>query len=293
MSILDIYATDHRGITFIVEMQVAYVASIFKRFTYYVGKEYGGQIESGDDYPKLRPVIFIGVLDFVLLEETEADKNKQDNGNENFSENENSPDDDLEKAQADVDKSLIDRASTVEKKHSYLSCHKILDVETHANILQDMSFYFIELPRFTKKEHELVHILDKWVYFIKNAKDLDVIPDHVDEPDLHTAYELANQFGWKQEDLQQYEYRGIKIQDQRGAITHAQNKGLVQGREEGREEGHREGHEKGLEEGRRKGEESAMLKVAQSMLAMELPLEQIIEATGLSAAQIKDTVDLT
>jgi len=245
-SILDIYATDHKGFTFIVEMQVANVAGIAKRFTYYVAKEYAGQIRSGEEYPELSPVIFIGVLDFVLFEdESEQDqKDEDENG--------------LECEEIDVD-------SEVERKHEYLSCHKILDVESHENHLRDMAFYFIELPKFTKSadEDELTHVLDKWIYFIRHAEDLDVIPEHVSEPDLQTAYKMADQFGWEKEDLDQYEYRGIKIQDERGALILAEEKG------------------------REEGMESAALKIARNMLSIGIPIEQIIQATGLSAGQIE------
>ena len=63
-SIIDVRATDERGVTFIVEMQVAEPAGFDKRVLYYTSKDYAGQINIGDEYPKLRPVYFIGVLDF-------------------------------------------------------------------------------------------------------------------------------------------------------------------------------------------------------------------------------------
>jgi len=262
LSILDVYATDHRGFTFIVEMQVAYVASILKRFTYYVAKEYAGQISSGQDYRRLTPMIFIGIFDFVLQDD--KDKNSQDDSNESCTEVQNDE-------SVHTEKGVEEQKLAIEKKHNYLSCHQLLDIETHENRLKDMAFYFIELPRFTKKEHELVNILDKWVYFIRHAKDLDVIPDHVYEPDLQTAYELADQFGWEREDLRQYEYRSMRIQDKRGALTFAK----WEGREEGREEG------------RAEGEEAAALKIAHSLLSIGLPIEQIMQTTELSAEQIR------
>lgn len=63
-SIIDVRATDEKGSTFIVEMQVAEPAGFDKRVLYYTSKDYAGQINSGDDYPLLRPVYFIGVLNF-------------------------------------------------------------------------------------------------------------------------------------------------------------------------------------------------------------------------------------
>lgn len=63
-SIIDVRATDENGLTFIVEMQVAEPAGFDKRVLYYTSKDYAGQINSGENYPLLRPVFFIGVLDF-------------------------------------------------------------------------------------------------------------------------------------------------------------------------------------------------------------------------------------
>jgi predicted transposase/invertase (TIGR01784 family) len=63
-SIIDVKATDEKGATFIVEMQVAEPAGFDKRVLYYTCKDYAGQIHIGEEYPKLRPVYFIGVLDF-------------------------------------------------------------------------------------------------------------------------------------------------------------------------------------------------------------------------------------
>ena len=63
-SIIDVRATDEKGATFIVEMQVAEPAGFDKRVLYYTSKDYAGQINIGEEYPKLRPVYFIGVLDF-------------------------------------------------------------------------------------------------------------------------------------------------------------------------------------------------------------------------------------
>ena len=63
-TIIDVKATDEKGSTFIVEMQVAEPAGFDKRVLYYASKDYAGQINIGDEYPKLRPVYFIGVLNF-------------------------------------------------------------------------------------------------------------------------------------------------------------------------------------------------------------------------------------
>ncbi len=66
-SILDIKCRDHRGVSYIVEMQVQKVAAFLQRIQYNAAKAYAQQIERGDDYPKLNQVIAITITDFVLF----------------------------------------------------------------------------------------------------------------------------------------------------------------------------------------------------------------------------------
>lgn len=223
MTILDIQATDKRGITYIIEMQIEHVAGAKKRFMYYTTKAYSSQIKRGEDYPKLNQVIFIGILDFVLFER--------------------------------------------EKNKDYLSRHQILNVQTHEQELEDLEFTFIELPKFKLAEDEVSTLLEKWVYFIKHAKDLEVVPPHVDDEALQTAYETAEQFGWTSADLEAYEYRGIKIQDERGALELAEWRGEQRGETRGRTAERQE--------------------TARRMKADGLEVELIARYTGLSLEEVE------
>ena len=54
-------------------------------------------------------------------------------------------------------------------------------------------------------------------------------------------------------------------------------------REEGKEEGIIKGIEKGIEVGAKQGK----LEVAKRLINMELPIEQIVDATGLSKKEIE------
>jgi len=144
-TILDIKAVEHRGITFIVEMQVRDTHCFDKRALYYTSRAYTGQIERGEDYPTLNQVIFIGILNF----------NSFDGNN-------------------------------------YLTQHLILNKETLKQDLRDFEFNFIELKKFNKQEAELESIIEKWIYFIKNADNLTMIPKSAEDiPELKEAYEQA------------------------------------------------------------------------------------------------------
>lgn len=170
-SIIDVKAKDIKGSTFIVEMQVAEPAGFDKRVLYYTSRDYAGQINVGDEYPKLRPVYFIGVLDFNYF----SGKN-------------------------------------------YLSSHLIVDEETGECVFKDMKFRFIELKKFNKKSHELESIVDKWTFFIKNADELEVMPDNVDDDGLREAYTAAAQHNWSKDEFDAYIYAGMRAQDEIGRV---------------------------------------------------------------------------
>ncbi len=63
-SIIDVRAKDLMGRSFIIEMQIAGKEGFGKRIQYYICKDYSAQIDIGEQYPKLKPVYFIGILDF-------------------------------------------------------------------------------------------------------------------------------------------------------------------------------------------------------------------------------------
>lgn len=65
---LDIKAKDQNGNEFIVEMQVEKETGFYKRVIYYSSKAYSQQLEKAEKYHLLKPVIFLGILDFKIFE---------------------------------------------------------------------------------------------------------------------------------------------------------------------------------------------------------------------------------
>lgn len=179
---LDIKAKDQHGNEFIVEMQVEKETGFYKRAIYYSSKAYSQQLDKAEKYHLLKPVIFLGILDFNVFD--------HDN---------------------------------------YFSRHLILNLENQQQNLKDLEFNFIELPKFNKQEHELTSISDKWVYFIKNASNLDHIPDNADTDALKQAYQIAQQHQWTRNELDVYEYQGLQIGKIKGAIDTARGEGKQQG----------------------------------------------------------------
>lgn len=116
----------------------------------------------------------------------------------------------------------------ISKNLNYRSCHKVLDIETNEHIIQDIEFNFIELPKFNKSIDELESSIDQWTYFIKNAEDLELIPETVHDQGLKEAYQEANKNSWTQAELEDYERASIKEQDEIGRIELERQKEKLQ-----------------------------------------------------------------
>jgi predicted transposase/invertase (TIGR01784 family) len=65
---LDIKATDNKKREFIVEMQVEKETAFVKRAVYYSSKAYSQQLQKTENYHLLKPVIFLGILDFNIFD---------------------------------------------------------------------------------------------------------------------------------------------------------------------------------------------------------------------------------
>jgi len=177
VTVIDVKATDEKDNVFIIEMQLTDKKGLDKRMQYYGAKGYSSQINSDDEYLKLKPMIFIGILDFKYFEST-----------------------------------------------NYISRHLIMDNETGERKFKDLEFNFIELEKFTKELSELNNLIDKWIYFIKNSENLDVIPENIKDIGLLSAYKDAEKYNWTKEELEEYEYAQMREQDEKGEIELAEER---------------------------------------------------------------------
>ncbi|NER29926.1 MAG: Rpn family recombination-promoting nuclease/putative transposase [Symploca sp. SIO1C4] len=104
----------------------------------------------------------------------------------------------------------------------------------------ELKMVFVELPKFTKSLEDLESAIDKWIYFIKEAPSLEIIPDKMREiPQLEKALNIANQASLSVEELEKIHKQEMFLEDRRGALSLAKKEGREQGREEGRIEGER------------------------------------------------------
>ena len=136
----------------------------------------------------------------------------------------------------------------------------------------DVDLVFVELPKFTKELEQLETLADKWIYFMKNARSLTSVPETMDGiPEIHQAFDIANQAKLSREEVADLDRREQFIYDQQGAIIKASLEGIEQGIELGREEGMRE----------------KAIAIARQLLS-QLDNATIAKVTGLSVEDVQN-----
>jgi len=150
---------------------------------------------------------------------------------------------------------------------------KLLEKNHFIQYSDDIELIFIELPKFHKTEAELSSIQDKWLYFIKNAGNLDYIPKNLNQ-ELEKAFNIANEANLSEEELELQHKKKDFIYIQKSSIEFATKTGMEQGLE------------KGLQQGLEQGEWNNTLKIIENANRMGLPMQAIIELTGLDEEKI-------
>ncbi len=200
-SYLDVKAVLADKTTVIIEMQVWNVEAFPKRVIYNLCKTYANQLKLGQGYSYLNPVIALTITDFQLFPDTDKI----------------------------ITRFYFQEEEQEEEKEEKLAYQK-----------DELKLVFVELPKFTKKLEDLENAMDKWIYFIKEASSLELIPDNLKEiPQLEKALNIANQASLSVEELENIRQQEILLEDRRGELSLAKREGIEEGIEQGKIEGQR------------------------------------------------------
>ena len=102
------------------------------------------------------------------------------------------------------------------------------------NYRDELTLMFLELPKFKKELSDLETKTEKWIYFIKSAQGLEVIPSSLEEEsEIKAALNIANRANLNNEELEEIQKEEILIEDRKGEISLAIREGIGIGREEG------------------------------------------------------------
>jgi predicted transposase/invertase (TIGR01784 family) len=220
-SSLDVKAELADGTLVIIEMQVLNVESFGKRVLYNAAKTYASQLQKGQGYRMLQPVIALTLTDFEMFKNSDR-----------------------------LISRFVYKETTTNTEY----------IDNHIELV------FVELPKFTKELSQVETLTDKWIYFMKYASMLTQVPPTMDiVPEIHQAFDIANQVNLNPGELEALERQEQFIYDQQGVVIKANREGREEGREEGRKE--------------------AMQAAARQLLDV-LDDETISRTTGLSIEEI-------
>ncbi len=160
--------------------------------------------------------------------------------------------------------------------------YSLREVETAEPFGDRMSFYLLELPRIMRYTDEYdspvagwCRIFRNFAIFAKSRSERDAGFER-----LERAMRVS---GLDDKEIDNYFSDMMTEKEMRPYIEGAEYQGYRKGFKAGVEQGTAEGVEKGIE----KGIEQGVEKVAKSLLALGIPVEQIGIATGLSSERIE------
>ncbi len=93
--------------------------------------------------------------------------------------------------------------------------------------IYDIELIFVELPKFKKQLSELRLMIDKWLYFLTQARSLLQVPEVMGEiPEIKKAFDIANQENFTLNELKDQAKSEIFIQEQRTVISKSVREGV-------------------------------------------------------------------
>ena len=265
LGIMDIASVVNDNVQVDIEMQVVNKNNIEKRIMYYWNAYYQKSISKGDDYEELKRTIIILIADFEIKGIEQAKKY--------FTEWEIREKDYSELILTDV---LKIRIIELPKYIKYKVNNPNLNLWTE----------FLENPEvINMSERDIENEKDESIKTtkkaIKQAKDtLEQISKDKHEQELAR---LRKKYIMDQNAIQEYEYcQGVE-DGKRDGVEIGKRGGIEIGKRDGIEIGKRDG----IEIGKNDGIQFEKIETAKKMLAKKMPIDVIIEITGLSKEEIE------
>lgn len=141
-------------------------------------------------------------------------------------------------------------------------------------------YYLIRVNEFNKVA---VTPLEEWIEYLKTG----VIHPDTTTPGLEEARKKLIYYNMSAKERHAYDEHLSAVMIQNDVLDSAKLEGLIEGRAEGIAEGRAEGIAEGRAEGLLAGEKKKQMEVARNLKQMGLPLETVIQATGLTAEEIE------
>ena len=142
----------------------------------------------------------------------------------------------------------------------------LLDKQTHKVFNDKLTFKYVEISKFDKSIEELKSNYDKWIYVLQNLSRLDRQPTYLQTAVFTRLFKQAEIAGFTRTELREYEDSLKAFRDMKNSLDNAEEKGIA----------------KGIV----KGKKDKAVEIAKKLLEMDMPIDAIMKATGLSQEEI-------
>ena len=148
----------------------------------------------------------------------------------------------------------------------------VLDEHREEIVIDNIEWWFIELPKFRKMHKNIDNKIDQRLLFIDDEeKELVKMAEEKNQT-LQKAREKMNYLTGDAAVRRLAELREIWELDYNSDINYAREKG----------------EKSGLKRGRKEGEQKKSIEIAKKLLKLQMPIEQISEITNLTEEEIND-----
>ena len=144
-------------------------------------------------------------------------------------------------------------------KENILHHVQLCDTATHRVFYDKLEFIYVEIAKFNKSLDELETLYDKWLFALKNLYKLNERPKALRDKVFDRLFEEAEIARFTKEELREYEASIMAYRDIKNSIDTAEKIGIEKGK----------------------------IEIVKAMLAGNMPIEQVMQFSGLTREKIE------
>jgi len=130
-----------------------------------------------------------------------------------------------------------------------------------------LTFVYIEMPKFQKKEEELDNEFDKWLYFIKNLEDFEYIPARLKNKIFEKAFRIAEIAQFKPDQIEAYESSLKYYRDMKNVVDTSFQDGEISGE--------------------KTGQKNAEIRIGKNLISEGFEDSLVVKLSGLSLEEVR------
>ena len=252
--VLDVLAEDSEGVIYNVEMQVCKFVDWGARSLYYLARLLGKQLNKGENYDKVRPVVGIHLLDFDLFSKPNE---------------------------------LQQALWRFEMRDSRQPETRLTD-RLQLNVVELIKADKMMQNQLGSAENPAT-ALHNWILFFEHWREEEIMKS-ITDPFIHEALGEIQNLSQNEGARWDAFVRERALRDENSQLAAARKEGLAeglqagieQGRLVGKKEGRLEGKEEGLQEGLEKGLQDGLSTALSRLITAGIPETQARQMLGLS-----------